>query len=134
MIVVMFAFVAFANAQSVYSATGDTLQGAETVTLGVVVSTSSSGTLAIQALCTELGGTSDGTLRLQGSVDGTSYNFITSIDGKFDFYPNDTLTITDGAVIQCLITNSPFNYYRWSGSGTSGDTTLITPIYSPKLK
>jgi hypothetical protein len=133
-LVAIFAFVAFADAQRVYNATADTLQGAETVNLGVVRSTSSRGTLALQALCTELGGTSDGTLLLQGSVDGTSYNTITNVVGKFDFYPSDTLTITDGAIIQCLITGSPFNYYRWQGGGTASDTTLITPIYSPKLK
>jgi hypothetical protein len=133
-IAVMFAFVAFAEAQRVYTQTGDTLQGAETVNFTAIRSTSSSGTLALQALCTELGGTSDGTLILQGSVDGTSYNTITTVAGKYDFYPNDTLTITDGAVIQCLITASPFNYYRWQGGGTASDTTLVTQKYSPKLK
>jgi hypothetical protein len=132
--VVMLAFVALANGQRVYSTAVDTLQGNETVNFAAIQSSSSSGTLAIQALCTELGGTSDGTLLLQGSVDGTSYVTINSVVGKYDFFPNDTLTITDGAVMTCLITGSPFNYYRLQGAGTASDTTLITPKYSPKLK
>lgn len=134
LLVAIFAFVAFANAQNVYNATADTLQGAETVNLGVVNSSSSSGTLVLQALCTELGGTSDGTLILRGSVDGTSYVDIVETAGVFNFYPNDTLTITDGAVITCVITNSPFGYYLWQGVGTASDTTLVTPKYLPKLK
>lgn len=130
----IFAFTVFANAQRVYTATADTLQGDETVNLGVVNSSSSSGTLLLQALCTQLGGTSDGTLLLQGSADGTSYVTITETANLFNFFPNDTLTITNGAVMQCIITNSPYKYYRWQGAGTASDTTLITPKYLPKLK
>lgn len=132
LLVCVFAFVALANAQRVYTTTVDTLQGNETVNFEAIQSSSSSGTLAIQALCTQLGGTSDGTLLLQGSVDGTSYVTITNVAGKYDFYPNDTLTITNGAVMTALITESPFNYYRFQGAGTAGDTTLVTPKYSPK--
>lgn len=128
----IFAFVAFANAQRVYSASSDTLQGNETVNLGVTRSSTSSGILTLQALCTELGGTSDGTLLLQGSVDGTSYVTIIETAGVFTFFPNDTLTITDGAVMTATIKDSPFNYYRWKGAGTASDTTLITPVYTHK--
>jgi len=135
LLVAIFAFVAFANAQKVYTMTADTLNGSETVNISAAkISSSSKGTLALQALCTEVGGTSDGTLLLQGSVDGTSFNTITNVVGKFDFFPNDTLTITDGAVMHCMITGSPFNYYRWQGAGTASDSTLVTPKYSPKVK
>lgn len=132
-LVAIFAFVAFASAQRVYTLTADTLNGAETVNITAVKSSStSSGILTLQALCTEIGGTSDGTLLLQGSVDGTSYNTILNVAGKFDFLPNDTLTITDGGVMQCAITDSPFNHYRWQGGGTASDSTLVTPKYSRK--
>lgn len=133
-IAMTFAVLGAANAQKVIAGTPDTLQGAETVTFSNITSTSSKGTLAIQALCTQLGGTSDGTLVLQGSVDGLSFTTLTETTGKFNFYPSDTLTITDGAVMEAVITNSPFKYYRWKGTGTASDTTLITPKHVGKLQ
>jgi len=131
-IVFALAFIVFASAQKVYTVTGDTIQGAETVNFTAIQSSSSSGTVAFQALCTELGGTSEGTFIWQGSVDGISFVTITQIDGKFDFYPNDTLTIADAAVQTLLVTGSPFNYYRGQGAGAASDTTLVSIVYSPK--
>jgi hypothetical protein len=133
-LVAIFAFVAFANAQKIYSIPNDTIQGAETVNFATVNSSTSAGALTFQALCTELGGTSDGTLIWQGSVDGLSFQDITETTGLFNFYPNDTLTITDGAVSIMTVTNSPFKYYRAKGVGTTGDTTLISIKYVPKLR
>ena len=49
----------------------DTIQGAETVNFAIGTTILGSyNSLSITALCTELGGTSDGTLALYGSHDG----------------------------------------------------------------
>jgi hypothetical protein len=100
----------------------DTIQGAETVTFTVI-----NGVGQLSALCTDdFGGTSDGTLILQGSVNGTVFETVTETAGLFSFYPNDTLTIAPNAEWLVAIQKPVFNYYRVSGTGTSGDTTLIT--------
>ena len=98
----------------------DTLQGNETVVFDVMQDAKQ-----IQALCTELGGTSDGTLILKGSVDGTTYVTLSETAGLINFYPNDTLTITDGAAWLVTIQSKLFNYYKVVGAGTASDTTLI---------
>jgi hypothetical protein len=121
------------NAQSgrVYSSSYDTLNGNETVNFPIRSTGFTNGyqTLTIQALCTEIGGTSDGTLILQGSVDGTSYVTLQDATDFMYSYPNDTLTITDGAVATWVIIKTPYNYYRIQGGGTASDSTLITPKY-----
>lgn len=109
-------------------ATNDTLQGAETVNFGPLTISGSYNALTIQALCTEIGGTADGTLWIDVSVDGTSYETLTESDGA-DFFPNDTLTIVDAAVWTLTIKDAPWKYYKIVGTGTSGDTTLITTKY-----
>lgn len=130
LVVMAFGLVAFANAQRIYTVTADTLNGNETVNFGAIRSTDAFGLLTIQALCSNIGGTSDGTLILQGSVDGTTYTTVTSTADMFTCFPNDTLTITDAASWQIAIQNSPFNYYRVQGAGTASDSTLITIKYT----
>lgn len=110
------------NAQR--AVTVESIEGAETVNFGTMNYPS-----VIQALCTETGGTADGTLRLQASVDGTSWQYITESDNVANFFPNDTLTITDGAVYVISLKNKTFPYWRVSGAGTSGDTTQVTIKY-----
>ena len=117
-----------AQTKRVYSPDFDTLNGNETVYIPVLTSTSSLG-ITIQALCTQLGGTSDGSLVLQGSADGTSYLTINDDDVTMTAYPNDTLTITNGAVVQWVILKNAWKSYRIKGVGTASDTTLITPKY-----
>ena len=102
----------------------DTLQGNETVNFANLLSAE-----AIQVVCAELGGTADGSLRLQASLDGTSFYNVTETSGVYNFYPNDTLTITDGAVWLIDLSNSPFPYHRVVGAGTASDTTEITITY-----
>lgn len=98
----------------------DTIKGANTVNF-----TAMAGADQLVVLCTEVGGTADGTLVLQGSTDGTTYVTVSEKAGEFSFYPNDTLTITDGAGWLINITGDPFNYYKVVGAGTTGDTTAI---------
>lgn len=124
--------ISFGQKGRVYSVATDTLNGAETVNFTLSQITGSYPSLSIQALCTNIGGTSDGTLILQGSVDGISYVTMTDATGVLTSYPNDTLTITNGAVVQYIVQDNPFNYYRVQGGGTASDSTLISVKYTYK--
>ena len=126
---VLFALVANAQKGRVYSVAVDTLNGNETVNFTLGQITGSYNVVAIQALCTQIGGTSDGTLILQGSVDGTSWLTLQDATGVLKGYPNDTLTITNGAVAQWVVDENPWNFYRVQGAGTASDTTLVTVKY-----
>ena len=121
--------------------TPDTLQGVETVYFAAVEVTKPFHSLTIQALCTELGGTSDGKLQVQGSADGTSYVTIddVGINDWIAMFASDTaklansgneFTITDTGVFTVVIMPTtpvmPFSHFRLKGIGTTGDTTLIT--------
>ncbi len=89
-----------------------------------------SGVKAIQLVCTELGGTSDGVIRIQGSVDGTNWVNLTSVPGVYDFFPNDTLTITDGANLLFRVNdNNSIPFFRASVTGTASDTTRVAVIW-----
>ncbi|WBC28462.1 hypothetical protein RPMD05_76 [Rhodobacteraceae phage LS06-2018-MD05] len=105
----------------------DTLTAATTDTSAVAYVSGSYNAITFQALCTELGGTSDGTLRLEGSVDGLSY--LTLESGIGYAYPNDTLDVSSGAIWQFKVNDAPFKYYRVIGLGTANDTTLVTLKY-----
>lgn len=119
-----------AQRRTVVSPAIDTLNGNETVYFPVYTATSSYG-VTIQALCTNIGGTSDGTLILEGSVDNTSWETIVDDDLVMTAYPNDTLTIVDAAVVQWVVLKNAWKYYRITGAGTASDTTLITPKLVP---
>ena len=135
LLLVLFVIALGVNAQNgtlkVPTTPYDTLNGNETVYFPIVTVTGDYANLAITALCTELGGTSDGTLRLQYSA-GTNYEDVVQTTGLFEFISNDTLTITDGAVYNVIIRNPPVGTYRLKGAGTASDTTLITPRYRLK--
>ena len=119
------AFVALgvtANAQRVVI---DSLQGNETVNFSTM-----QGAEKVQVLCTELGGTSEGSVTLEGSVDAISWETIAETSGVYNFYPNDTLTIVDAAVWLVYIQGNPFPYHRIKGVGAANDTTEITIKWS----
>ena len=84
----------------------------------------------VQVLCTELGGTADGSITMEGSVDGISWEIITETPSNYNFYPNDTFTIVDAAVMIVNIKDDPFSYHRISGDGEANDTTIITIKWS----
>lgn len=107
----------------------DTIKGAKTVNFVLSPSFQGKNLLTIQALCTQIGGVSDGSLILEGSIDGTSYETITATEGLLYAFPNDTLTITNGAVGTWVLRDSPWIKYRIQGGGTSGDTTKVTIKY-----
>ena len=90
---------------------------------------------AISALCTQLGGTSDGTLILEGSTDGTTYVPLVETAGLFRFYPNDTLTVTNGAKWLIIFeAKSQLKSFRVKGTGTANDTTYVGIEWSKFIK
>ena len=99
----------------------DTLKGVEQINFP-----SMQGSKAVQVLCTEIGGTSDGVVNLEASLDGTSWEILAETSGAYNFYPNDTLTIVDGAVLIISIKGSPFLYHRITATGTASDTTEVS--------
>lgn len=132
-ILLVFTLFVFAlNAQTVRVLATDTLQGNETVNFTNLRSSSSDVIVTLQAVCTELGGTSDGTLILQGSVDGLSFVTLQDQQDLLKSYPNDTLTITDGAVGTWNLLRPSYKYYRVQGGGTASDTTLVVIKYHAK--
>lgn len=140
-ITVLFVAVSYAQPGSVKTTVVDTLNDAETVNFASIPVKSAWTTLTMQAVCTEIGGTADGFLYLQASVDGTSFITIDDLQNNawINLYSADTTaiasngneyTITDGGVLNAVIAGgTPWNYYRWQGVGTSNDTTLITTKY-----
>ena len=141
---ILFAFVlvttlTFAQSRNnINTVTVDTIQGAETVNFAVTELRSNYDVISITALCTELGGTSDGTLTLYGSFDNTNFVFINGADGgavtaspKASVTGTDInqLTITDGLVANWVVDKNPYRYYRIAGVGTTGDTTQINISY-----
>jgi hypothetical protein len=124
---IVFCLVLIASVSFGQRVISDTLQGNETVTFTAMQDASQ-----VQALCTQLGGTSDGTLILKGSVDGTTYVTLSETAGLINFYPNDTLTITNGAAWLITIKESLFNYYKVVGAGTASDTTLVSINWSKR--
>lgn len=135
----LFAFGAIAQRGSLKTVTADTLNGNETVNFAIGTTINGSyNTLCVTALCTQVGGTSDGTLTLHGSNDGTNYVFV---NGAADSHvltasPKASLTGTDmnqititDALVANWIINPAFKYYRVAGVGTASDSTLINITY-----
>jgi len=113
------------NAQRTIS---DTIQGVETVNFDAM-----NGVNEFSILATQLGGTSEGNVTIEGSTDGDTWTILQPTEGLIYFYPSDTgqLTgytwaLTDGESLQVYISEDIANYIRASSTGGSGDTTLIT--------
>lgn len=119
----------------------DTLNGNETVNFAIGSFTGTYSSLTVTAKCTQVGGTSDGTLTLYGSLDNTNWVFINGATGnaivaspKASMTGTDMnqLTITDALIANWVIPRVPFRYYRVAGVGTASDSTLINITYMYK--
>lgn len=135
-LIAIFAVVAMAVAAQPHTVTSvdvDTLNGAETVYFETENFSFGWEEITIQAACDNVGGTSDGTVSLEGSVDGTDWVPLAEQSGIVHGYAttgeNDSLTITDNANIAWVISGSPFYQYRIKGEGTASDSTLVTVKY-----
>ena len=122
-------FASFAQTGVVKTLPIDTLDNTAPRTSSIITASGQYNSLAITALCTQLGGTSDGSLTLQGSVDGTSYVALTDYEGFSKGYANDTLTMTNGAIGQWAILKTPFIYYKIKYAPSGSHTTRVTAKY-----
>ena len=136
--IIMVAMISYGQRNKVISVTPDTLNGSETVNFDLGTITGTYTSFVVQALCTQVGGTSDGTLTIYGSLDGTSYSFINAVGAEvMTASPKasitgadlNQITITNGLVASWVIHESPYKYYRLAGVGTASDSTLITIKY-----
>lgn len=128
----VFAFVALAaSAQigDVRITNADTITNTGVVTSDVIQITSNYNALTIQAVYTQLTGTSAGSAVLKASVDGTSYITINNADGMVKGWPNDTVTITNGAIYDFVIKDVPFKYYKLVSTGSGTSTTRVVVKY-----
>jgi hypothetical protein len=89
--------------------------------------------IEIQVLATNVGGTTDGTVTLQGSVDGTTFQNVQPTAGTYLYFPDDTTdltgytwTMTDAGSLLIGLEKRPFTYYRIQADGTVNDTTTLT--------
>lgn len=130
-IFVIFLFIGFASmAQvgTVKTLVGDTLKGAET-DYSPSIYLKGNYTLSMQAIFTELGGTSDGTSTVEVSLDNSNWAEITAVDWITWGLPSVGDTIVNGGNYMVTCTKTPYLYYRFKSVGTSGDTTKIVYKY-----
>jgi hypothetical protein len=126
-----------ANAQrlkgTVETVTSDTVKGNETIYLTTATTRAPSNIVTINLGFEQIGGTTDGTVVIQGSVDGsTKWTDLISAQDVFTAMPNDTVTMTSGGTATFIIKGNPWNKYRAKVAGTASDTTAITFDYTFK--
>lgn len=117
---------------AIYNLDDVTLTDAATIYSEAVDSSSSQGTLTLQASFANVSGTTGGTATLEGSIDGVNFKTISTVAGKFDFYASDSETVSDGLVMQAAITASPFGFYRFKVVGTGTQETTCSFSFFPK--
>lgn len=117
------------NAQRVYTIDNDTVKGNENIYLTYPDITGTYSTLVLEIDFTKVSSAAGGTAYLQVSGNGTNYSTVTEYEDLFIFYPNDTVTITDGGTMKAIIKSNPFNNYRWFIDGDASDTVIIAPSY-----
>lgn len=103
--------------KSVYNLTRDTVSNTGTIylTSGRVAGP---GDVTIQVNATKISGTVGGTISLQGSLDGTNFKALNTVETQTALA---TVTATDASnVYHWRLSGSPFLYYRvsWTGTGT----------------
>lgn len=109
--------------KSTYSLTSDTVVNTATSYLTTPRMTPSPATsTTIWVVVTKVSGTVGGTITLQGSLDGTTFKAINTVDTQTALA---TITATDASnTYHWRLAGSPFLYYRvsWTGTGTMNAT------------
>jgi hypothetical protein len=124
---VLFAFLGFA--QGVKSTTA--AMNGVTVANVDIYNTSGADALSIQTVATEVGGTSDGTITLQVSNDGSNFVTVTDAiligahDDGITFVSDSIHTVTDGSVWALSVKEPSWYIYRLVCAGTVNDTTSV---------
>jgi len=105
--------------KSVYNVTSDTVTNTGTVYLTTPrISNAPATSTTIWVAVTKISGTVGGTITLQGSLDGTNFKAINTVDTQTALA---TITATDASnTYHWRLAGSPFLYYRvsWTGTGT----------------
>lgn len=127
-LILIVALVAFAAVEtkaqvysllSPYSATSDTVTNTGTAYLSTVaISPAPAVTSTIWVAVTKISGTVGGTITLQGSIDGTNWKALYTLNTATAL---PTFTATDASnTYHWIISGSPMPYYRvsWTGTGT----------------
>lgn len=72
-----------------------------------------------QVNCTEISGTTAGTITLLGSLDGTNFKAIPTVDTQTSITTATALDVASQTFVW-RIAGNPFRYYRvsWTGTGT----------------
>ena len=105
--------------RSIFNLTSDTVTNTATIYLtspALVAAPATSTTIWIAV--TKISGTVGGTITLQGSLNGTTYKALNTVDTQTALA---TITATDASnTYHYRIDGSPFPYYRvsWTGTGT----------------
>ena len=106
------------------------LDGAVTIDSDVMI-----GAQTVQVLCTNVAGTSDGTMGLYGSIDNVNYQLINFADGSLGTASpiashtgtdKNKITITDALVATWAIDAVSYPYTKLVCVGTASDNTTIT--------
>ncbi len=104
---------------SPYSFTSDTVTNSGTAYLSTVcISPAPAMTTTVCGGVTKISGTVGGTITLQGSIDGTNWKALYTLNTATAL---PTFTATDASnTYHWIITGSPMPYYRvsWTGTGT----------------
>jgi len=108
-----------ADLKSIYNLTSDTVTNTATIYLqSPAISPAPATSTTIWVSVTKISGTVGGTITLQGSLDGTNYKAINTVDTQTALA---TITATDASnTYHWRLAGSPFTYYRvsWTGTGT----------------
>jgi hypothetical protein len=104
---------------SPYSLSSDTVTNTGTAYLTVRGRQINSSWTSIQVDCTEISGTTGGTITIQGSIDGTDFKAIPTTDTQTSVTTATAADVASQTFIWRLQGN-PFQYYRvsWTGTGT----------------
>ena len=98
----------------------------------IVVSGKSPVSLSIDVLCSNVAGTSEGTLVLQGRNHSSgTWQTLSSTDfgNQISWTAASTLTVVDAAAWKISIPDATFRYYQFASTGGAGDTTAVTIYY-----
>ena len=128
---VLFSFTVMAQKGYKQTIPTDSVNGIETVYFNTVELVKG-GSLTMQLLCTNTGGTSDGTAVLQASEDRVTWRTLNETTDFLIVFPNDTMTLAADTVGLWILPYNPFGFLRFAVTGTSGDSSIMTPIYRPK--
>ena len=138
LIILLSIFVAFmlvmpAEAQRVRQLADVQVDAVETLYSGTITISGGYATLSVDILCTEDGGTTDGSIFLQVR-NGSGGNWQTIGPGNYSEFmslndPDSLMAMTDGKIFQVVLNPAPFAQYRFGVTGTASDTTTVTFDY-----